>query len=69
MPHGASKPVEPHLADRQPRRTSEPEADFEIAFVYEAEGEALARQQANVFHEIARWQAARQDGDVTAYNS
>ncbi|WP_454198478.1 hypothetical protein [Nocardia sp. Marseille-Q1738] len=45
MPHGASKPVEPHPADRQPRRTNEPEADFEIAFVNGADGEALARQQ------------------------
>jgi len=65
MPHDVSKSVEPHLVDRQPLRINEPEADFQITFVDGAEGEALAQQQANVFLEIARWQAARQDGGTT----
>ena len=65
MPPGATEPVEPHLADRQPRRTYGPEADFEIIFADGAEAEALARPQANIFHEIARWQAVQQDGGTT----
>ncbi|NKY33882.1 hypothetical protein HGA13_12440 [Nocardia speluncae] len=54
MPHDQSTPVEPHRADRQPRRTSQPEPDFQLTFVDGAEGEALTQQQANAFREIAR---------------
>ncbi|WP_330256283.1 hypothetical protein OG874_18005 [Nocardia sp. NBC_00565] len=57
------------LADRQQRCTNEPEADFSITFVDEAQGEAVAPQQANVFLEIARRQAGQQDDGTTAYNS
>ncbi|WP_433757349.1 hypothetical protein [Nocardia sp. CA-135398] len=65
MPPVQPETVEPHHADRQPRRTNGPEADFEIIFADGAEEETLARQQANIFHEIARWQAAQQDDGTT----
>lgn len=65
MPPGPTEPFEPHRADRGPRRTNTPEADIDITVTDGAEAEALARQQADIFRQIARWQAAQQDGDTT----
>lgn len=65
MPNGLREPAQSHPENLQRQRTTTPQADVEIILIDEADNEALTRQQAAVFFEIARWQADRTDGSTT----
>ncbi|AYF76782.1 hypothetical protein D7D52_26540 [Nocardia yunnanensis] len=45
---------------RRSNRQEPPTAEFEIVIAEGAEGEALARRQAEVLWEVTKWQASRQ---------
>jgi hypothetical protein len=54
-------PQDPSRHARGSRRQKPPEAEFEIVIAEGANGETLARRQAEVLWEITQWWASRQE--------